>query len=436
MMANRNTVRAAPLFAWRSEQRMAVEHAIGAVLEQWCKRWLMMPAQAASVAAASTTPRPLQTLQPLQPLQAEVSRLDPKAPGRHFVNATQALEGFGSPMAVDGPGGAVTLDGLRSRASLNGSSGAATLDGLRRRASLDGSSGAATLDGLRSRASLDESSGAATLDGLRSQASLAHTDQRWQCLLVEGRACSFGWRFEGGMVLSRLHESLFAVPPQRLPQHKDAHDLSDQETLFPPLSRQAVLGAWQDWWTMLARRCSVADLEPSSLPAPAHAGVAWSGALDLCMPWCGGWLYLRLPRSAIGNLLADDLAGAAQPASSLSSGAKRGRQPALKTSVLQALARQSLDLKVELEPVRLTVGQLLHLKAGDVVSTAHLLDAPARVAVLCGQPLCLGWPGQMGGRRAIELTGAGGGDGSGGGGDGGSGVDVGRGLDADGIPIG
>ena len=122
----------------------------------------------------------------------------------------------------------------------------------------------------------------------------------------------------------------------------------------------------------------------------------WSGALWLQWPWCHGVWRLRLPYRAVVALLGEEAPGPAT-------------RPTVRDAALlplgQALGEQRLAVRVELQPVDLSLGQLQDLRLGDVVALDHALDQPLRVVTADGVPVCGAWLGQREGRIAVELDG-------------------------------
>jgi hypothetical protein len=80
----------------------------------------------------------------------------------------------------------------------------------------------------------------------------------------------------------------------------------------------------------------------------------------------------------------------------------------------EALSQRSLTVRVELQPLVLSLGQLQSLTVGDIVVLSHPLDMPAQLNVDAGEiivsagetqpePLCRAWLGQSDGNIAVEL---------------------------------
>lgn len=136
---------------------------------------------------------------------------------------------------------------------------------------------------------------------------------------------------------------------------------------------------------------------------PAAACQAWSGAIVLAFAWGGPCWALRLSASAVEQVLASrgvPASGTVPPAHAI--------PVARLVPLAKALGRHVLPVRIDLEPVSLSLGQLQSLALGDVITLPHALERPAmlRLRALPGadasQPLCAGWLGQAGGRVGIE----------------------------------
>jgi len=170
----------------------------------------------------------------------------------------------------------------------------------------------------------------------------------------------------------------------------------------PPAGRIAdriALAAWNDWLHRIDTALNGFALAPRSVAASAVAETpshAWSGALRLRWPWCGGLWTLDLPYEAVAALLGSAQASPSEPAE------KPAASP--KERLDRALSDQPVTLRVLLEGAELNLGQLQGLRLDDIVPLAHRLDTPAIVVGTDGQQVCDGWLGQSEGRVAIELA--------------------------------
>jgi hypothetical protein len=165
------------------------------------------------------------------------------------------------------------------------------------------------------------------------------------------------------------------------------------ERALAPLATEVADAAWDDLWSRL-------------LGAPPGAGgdaalwralSPWSGALELALPWPGGTLALL----AVAEVV-EALTGPAAPARSA---APRLPRPA---SPWKALAARTVLLEVQTEPFELDLGTLAALRVGDVIQTTHALDSPLAVAMHGPEipspvPVCAGFLGRAGDRRAVDL---------------------------------
>ena len=135
--------------------------------------------------------------------------------------------------------------------------------------------------------------------------------------------------------------------------------------------------------------------------AGARVPVVWSGALHLQFAVRGCTWGLRLDASQVHRALG--------PVAAPAAGHAMG--PPL-TPAWQALSSRPVDLRVDLAPVTLRLGQLRALQVGDVLQLPHRLDQPLRVGVSPGggvgdepSPLCDAWLGRCGSRLAIQCAG-------------------------------
>jgi hypothetical protein len=141
-----------------------------------------------------------------------------------------------------------------------------------------------------------------------------------------------------------------------------------------------------------------------ALDAGADAGFAPSAVADTLphpafREWAGG---VRVPLPGFDGLVLY-LSG---PAVSRMAPPKRAHSPAGKvalTPLSQAAGQARLVLRVQLQSVELTLGQITSLQAGDVVILPHALEDPLQLVSGTGAVLCQAYLGQTASRRALEL---------------------------------
>ncbi|MDQ0086102.1 hypothetical protein J2W35_006483 [Variovorax boronicumulans] len=167
----------------------------------------------------------------------------------------------------------------------------------------------------------------------------------------------------------------------------------------PTIALSVARAAWADWLRRLDALWPGFALEPQQ-PKGAQGTHAptnpWSGVLCVCWAWCGGVWHLGLPHHVVTALLGSEGATKSEPVPPAQ------RPP--KERLDQALAAESVALRVVLDGAELNLGQLQELRLDDVVPLTHLLDAPALVMATDGAPVCHGWLGQSEGRLAVELA--------------------------------
>lgn len=172
--------------------------------------------------------------------------------------------------------------------------------------------------------------------------------------------------------------------------------------------------AWVDWYRCLAELfqpypnavASIASQDESGqdsfgVPLPGDMASRWSGTLQVTMPWCGQVLVLAISEDRARACLGKSPLRTALNTNAASQG--KGLVP-----VLDALSDRPMALRVDLLELELDLGSLTTLQVGDVLATAHPLDAPLRVG---GNPRqlhdpvwCGGYLGRRGLQRAIELV--------------------------------
>lgn len=137
------------------------------------------------------------------------------------------------------------------------------------------------------------------------------------------------------------------------------------------------------------------DEGPSAVQGmPAACFEAWSGALVLSTPWCGGELRVLIDDACASRLLSRRQASTAQ-----SAGAGRSSL----APVLRGLDSKPIGLDVALNSFELELGTLSALRVGDVVRTSHRLDAPLIASTTGGDVVSEAYLGRCGPARAAEL---------------------------------
>lgn len=172
-----------------------------------------------------------------------------------------------------------------------------------------------------------------------------------------------------------------------------------------PMAAQIASDAWDDW----IRALSSAVVKQGSEQSVLEIGIAsltakdiWQGRLHFSFAWWGPRWWFTLDASSVEKLLE-----------------QAGFQPSLSVATVStpvcvspayALRSHRLAVRVELESVQVSLGQLESLAVGDVVLLPHRLDAPAKVLLDSPdnpmQELCFAWLGQCRGRLALEVTAA------------------------------
>jgi hypothetical protein len=139
-------------------------------------------------------------------------------------------------------------------------------------------------------------------------------------------------------------------------------------------------------------------------------GQAGEHRIASALPWSGDVvLHVTLPHVQAPALrIVISCAAIDQHLSSAPAArANKIREPL--ASVIDSVAKQTIATQVFLQPVEVSVGSLLSLKAGDTLVTTHKLTEPMRVTRVGpedhGDPtLCHAHLGRRGPRRAIVLT--------------------------------
>lgn len=176
-----------------------------------------------------------------------------------------------------------------------------------------------------------------------------------------------------------------------------------------PLAIDVAQRAWEAWRSSVYGAIGrLPAMQGESLATAATREAhpwPWAGGLDAVFSF--GSTEWRLLLSAVE---VDFVAGAAS--------AEFSSTPSLPCGVLsplkEALSQRSLTVRVELQPLVLSLGQLQSLTVGDIVVLSHPLDMPAQlnvdaseIIVSAGEtqpePLCRAWLGQSDGNIAVEL---------------------------------
>ncbi|CAM3548642.1 FliM/FliN family flagellar motor C-terminal domain-containing protein [Paracidovorax anthurii] len=166
------------------------------------------------------------------------------------------------------------------------------------------------------------------------------------------------------------------------------------------MAEQLCMQAWESWQQRLLRVAQ--SLSNDSVPGES-APAPWSGALRVVFPWgaqAWGW---HLDAKAVAAVLS--LHGLPRHSDVTP---PAGDWPPL-VPLAGALDRHGLAVRVELQPVALSLGQLQMLAIGDVITLEHRLDEPALLHLggppdgETGVPVCASWLGQCRGQVAIEL---------------------------------
>lgn len=192
-----------------------------------------------------------------------------------------------------------------------------------------------------------------------------------------------------------LHALLFGQP---------AADPDRRGPAAPALDMAAGLCA-QAWQSLNGglRQLAGASLGEHQGGAPGP----WSGAVVLALDWGGVRWVLHLNASAVEQVLAS--------CGELSAGSRDQAEGAVRKPLVplvplaSALHSQTVTVRLELNPISLSLGQLQSLAPGDVITLTHALEQPAllrlqsRQGMDAGELLCTGWLGQSQGRLGVEL---------------------------------
>ncbi len=209
---------------------------------------------------------------------------------------------------------------------------------------------------------------------------------------------------EAGLLWSLRGGGLAVVPVSRQqPAMEALHGALFDEAAAAGADRLAdrlVQAAWLDWHTRLGGLLPAAD---GKLPAGSDAAALirrrWSGVLLAVVPWCGRQMALLFTAERVAAFLGrqGNRAGAPRPVAT---------RPVPLVSLAEVVKTEGVALRVELGEMEVDLGTLVGLRAGDVLRTAHRLDAPL---LLTGQgpagrvTQCTGHLGRQEEWRAIEL---------------------------------
>jgi hypothetical protein len=177
-----------------------------------------------------------------------------------------------------------------------------------------------------------------------------------------------------------------------------------------PLASEVAQKAWEAWSSSIhgaigrtnaLRPVTETAQESRSVPAPWP----WSGALDVVFGLEASEWTLQLSPSEVDFVLRSADVGIAS-----GSPIKGGALSPLK----DALSLRRLSVRVEMQSLTLSLGQLQSLGVGDIVILSHSLDLPAQLKIDSNEvlgslkeaqplPLCQAWLGQLQGNMAVEL---------------------------------
>ncbi|WP_092399226.1 FliM/FliN family flagellar motor switch protein [Collimonas sp. OK412] len=128
---------------------------------------------------------------------------------------------------------------------------------------------------------------------------------------------------------------------------------------------------------------------------PSHQLLAWSGAVNVTLPWHGLLLKLHIGPGRVAALL--------QSGERVQAAKTRAGNNVPLVPLHKAIEKKTTSLRLELAAVELDLGSLQALVLGDVIPLPHRLDQPLQVLAEDGPPLCTAYLGQQQGMRAIEL---------------------------------
>jgi hypothetical protein len=223
---------------------------------------------------------------------------------------------------------------------------------------------------------------------------------RWlpAALTVRAENAPAGMRDAAGVddpnqaLLAWVYQTLFEEP---LPSSCGTADELQRPSVAMTVARDAA----EEWVTGLDTKLGAQTWHIQSGDQRSVSALPWSGDVVV---------HVTLPQTQ-APALRFVIACAAidrhlSPAATAPS--NRAREPL--ASVIDSVARQTIAAQVFLQPVEVSVGSLLSLKAGDTLVTSHKLTEPMRVTRVGaddqGDPtLCHAHLGRRGPRRAIVL---------------------------------
>ncbi|MGE4244218.1 FliM/FliN family flagellar motor C-terminal domain-containing protein [Ramlibacter sp.] len=152
-------------------------------------------------------------------------------------------------------------------------------------------------------------------------------------------------------------------------------------------------------WVDLAAESAASTIHARSTPPP-ELFLPWSGAVVLA---CAPDFWLLVGPAVVEAFLRRR--GLRPSNRTSSTAALPSRPPAGRPVVplLEAAAPLAVAVRVEFEPVTLSVGELMALRPGDVIALPHRIDQPLLGKSEAGDRVCEAFLGRSGDRRAIEL---------------------------------
>lgn len=189
-----------------------------------------------------------------------------------------------------------------------------------------------------------------------------------------------------------------------------ASDFSAADHPSAPMAQHLIEQAWKAWSSSIEQLLTLKSANTADLDQHRFQDVLapWSGTLLVTFPWGGGRWAVCLSARATKQILESH--GFQEKRAHKQSAVT----PGALSSVTDALSPKALPVRIELNPVSLSLGQLQTLAVGDVITLDHRLDEPA--LVLLGQPapvsgssipvpspVCAAWLGQRQGQMAVEL---------------------------------
>jgi flagellar motor switch/type III secretory pathway protein FliN len=173
------------------------------------------------------------------------------------------------------------------------------------------------------------------------------------------------------------------------------------------LGADAAATAWADWCRRLALQCGAtySTIPPIAEPEGAQAlperfSQRWTGAVMLRLAVGGQILWLAFDAAAAESWLRSDGFEAKAPIS---------KNDAPLTSLGVALRDATVNVRIELQPIEVELGDLMTLVQGDVIRTHHAIDSPLHISVSADDggtpvPLCHAHLGMRDGARAVVLV--------------------------------